>query len=49
MIELCGSQTRSNVFAHYAYGDPLEVYARYVVEEDNEARGRDAIVIYLSC
>ena len=47
--ELCGAQHEARVFTHYAYGDPLPVYARFVGEDSNDAGESEALIIYVTC
>lgn len=49
MITLCNNIHSVRVFHHYAYGDPLDIYARYVGELDNDAKYDNAIMIHISC
>ena len=49
MKELCDKQHEAHVFTHYAYGDPLPCYARYVGETGNDTSIKDALIVYVSC
>jgi len=50
-MELCGALRPQRVFSHYAYGDPLPVYARYISEGDEAAEvgSPEVITIYVAC
>lgn len=47
----CKSRLATKVFSHYAYGDPLPIYARFVGEDDLSVAENDpgAITIYIRC
>lgn len=46
----CESRMASRVFSHYAYGDPLPVYARYIGENDDvAANDPEIITVYVRC
>lgn len=44
----CESRYPTEVFSHYAYGDPLPVYARFIAEGDPTPR-HEAITVYARC
>lgn len=44
----CEERFARKVFSHYAYGDPMPVYARYYGEDDPVV-GEYAITVYVRC
>lgn len=48
-IKLCGALLPQHVFSHYAYGDPLPIYARFISDAEEATRADDAITIYVAC
>lgn len=49
-FEQCESRLATKVFSHYAYGDMLPVYARYIGEgTPTRIDAPDAITVYVRC
>lgn len=50
LIKRCKAVSAQKVFSHYAYGDPLPVYARYVSENGAvPIDDPDAITVWVRC
>ena len=47
-MELCGALHPQHVFSHYAYGDDLPVYWRFVADGE-PTTADEAITIYVAC
>lgn len=46
---ICEALRETRVFSHYAYGDPLPVYAMYFDGEGKSVSIDEAAVVYVNC
>ncbi len=47
--KLCGAMKKTYIFSHYAYGDPLPIWARYFDSAGEPVGIKDAAPVYIRC
>lgn len=49
MTDICKTVKPAYSFSHYAYGDPMPIWARYYASNGETVEKKDAAVLYVRC